>query len=166
MLDLAIGLRNHSSKWDPDMAEVVQDANSEFWRAPVVQPLETPAGAQPLPEACSRCSAEFVVAAGFCHVCGAERAKTTHNVSSAWGRRCLNIARQLEFHQIKERVGLRTAALVAFLAGITCALAAVLVGFIFSASTVLDWQAVQLWRIEWLLGAAVAFLGGILLKRA
>jgi len=146
------------------MAEVVQDANSEFWRAPVAQPLETPAGKHALPEVCTSCSAEFVVAAGFCHVCGAERAKTTDSISSAWGR-SIEIVRQLEFHRIKERIGLPTAALVAFLAGITCALAAVLVGFIFSASTVLDWQAVQLWRIEWLLGAAVAFLAGILLKR-
>jgi hypothetical protein len=56
--------------------------------------------------------------------------------------------------------------MIAFLAGITCVLAAVLVGFIFSANTVLDWQAVQLWRIEWLLAAAAAFLAGILLKRS
>jgi hypothetical protein len=72
----------------------------------------------------------------------------------------------LEFHRIKERIGLPTAAMIAFLAGITCVLAAVLVGFIFSANTVLDWQAVQLWRIEWLLAAAAAFLAGILLKRS
>jgi len=36
----------------------------------------------------------------------------------------------------------------------------------FTAATVLDWQAVQLWRIEWLLGAAVAFVAGILLKKS
>jgi hypothetical protein len=29
---------------------------------------------------------------------------------------------------------------------------------------VLDWQAVQLWRIEWLLGSAAAFLATIALK--
>lgn len=162
---MAIGLRNYPSGWDPDMAEVVQDANSEFWRAPVVQPLETPAGAHVLPEACSRCSAEFVVGAGFCHVCGAERTQATRSVSSFWSR-FVELARQLEFQRIKERIGLPTAALVAFLAGITCALAALLVGFVFSATTVLDWQAVQLWRIEWLLGATVAFLAGLLLKRA
>ena len=147
------------------MAGVVQNANSEFWRAPVVQPVETPAGAQVLPEACSRCSAEFVVGAGFCHVCGAERTEAAQSVSSSWSR-FVELARQLEFHRIKGRIGLPTAALVAFLAGITCTMAAVLVGFVFSASTVLDWQAVQLWRMEWLLGAAVAFLAGILLKRA
>jgi hypothetical protein len=36
---------------------------------------------------------------------------------------------------------------------------------VFTATTVLDWQAVQVWRIEWLLAAAVAFLAAILLKR-
>jgi hypothetical protein len=30
---------------------------------------------------------------------------------------------------------------------------------------VLDWQAIQLWRIEWLLGAAAAFVAGCLLKK-
>lgn len=77
----------------------------------------------------------------------------------------MELARELAFHRIKERIGLPTAALVAFLAGLTCVLAAILVGFIFSANTVLDWQAVQIWRIEWLLGAAAAFLSGILLKK-
>jgi hypothetical protein len=43
--------------------------------------------------------------------------------------------------------------------------AALLTGFIFSAATVLDWQAVQLWRIEWLLAAIALFVAGILLKK-
>jgi hypothetical protein len=149
------------------MAEVVQNANSEFWRAPVVQPLETPSVLPILPEVCKQCSAEFVVGAGFCHVCGAQRSHATLTASPSRNpyNRFMELARHLEFHRIQDRVGLPTAALVAFLAGTTCALAAVLVGFIFSANTVLDWQAVQVWRIEWLLGAAAAFLAGIVLKR-
>jgi hypothetical protein len=35
----------------------------------------------------------------------------------------------------------------------------------YTAATVLDWQAVQIWRIEWLLASAAAFLAGILLKK-
>jgi hypothetical protein len=31
--------------------------------------------------------------------------------------------------------------------------------------TAVDWQAIQLWRIEWLLGAVAAFIAGALLKR-
>jgi len=38
-------------------------------------------------------------------------------------------------------------------------------GIIYTAATVLDWQAVQIWRVEWLLAAIGAFLVGILLKR-
>ena len=147
------------------MAEVVQNTNNEFWRAPVVEPSATAAAAPLLPEICRRCSSEFVVGAGFCHMCGAQRSEPVLVQTSAWAR-CAEFARHLEFYRIKERIGLPTSALVAFLAGIACALAAMLVGFIFSVNTVLDWQAVQVWRIEWLLGAASAFLAGILLRRA
>jgi hypothetical protein len=97
-------------------------------------------------------------------VCGAQRSEPVLAQPSSWAR-FAELARYLEFHRIKERIGLPTSALVAFLAGIACALAALLVGFIFSANTVLDWQAVQVWRIQWLLGAASAFLAGILLRR-
>ena len=34
---------------------------------------------------------------------------------------------------------------------------ALTVSVFFSARTVLDWQAIQLWRIEWLLAAVAAF---------
>jgi len=30
---------------------------------------------------------------------------------------------------------------------------------------VLDWQAIQLWRIEWLLGAVAAFVAGCVLNK-
>jgi cytosine/uracil/thiamine/allantoin permease len=53
---------------------------------------------------------------------------------------------------------------LALIAGVVCALAAVGTGLIYTATTVLDWQAVQIWRVEWLLAAIVAFLAGILLK--
>jgi hypothetical protein len=43
--------------------------------------------------------------------------------------------------------------------------AAVMTGLVYSANTLVDWQAVQTWRIEWLLAAAVAFIAGILLKK-
>src|SRR5438876_6184757 len=64
------------------------------------------------------------------------------------------------------RIGLPTSSLVAFIIGVGCVLGAITVGLIFTAQTVLDWQAVQVWRIEWLLGSAAAFLAGILLKKS
>lgn len=148
----------------PHMAGAVQNTNGEFWRAPVSTPVADPVSATELPEVCPSCSSEFVVSAGFCHVCGAQRSVALPP-NNSWAR-SLELARHLEFHYIKERIGLRTLSMVFFLVGVTCALAALLVGFIFTANTVLDWQAVQIWRIEWLLGAAAAFLAGILLKRS
>jgi hypothetical protein len=44
-------------------------------------------------------------------------------------------------------------------------IAAVFTGLLFNATTLLDWQAVQLWRIEWLLGSVAMFVAGILLKK-
>jgi len=83
------------------------------------------------------------------------------------------LLRHLEFHQIEEwtlgfrqQLGLSTGALVAFLIGIVCVLSAVLMGLIFTVQTTLDWQALQLWRMEWLLGALVSFVAGILLKKS
>ena len=64
-----------------------------------------------------------------------------------------------------ETLGLSTAPLVAFVAGILCLVGAIGVGLIFSIRTMADWQAVQLWRIEWLLAAVAAFVAGCLLKK-
>lgn len=72
----------------------------------------------------------------------------------------------MQFHHIKRVFGLPTASLMAFLLGLGCSLAALLVGFLFTANTVLDWQAIQMWRIEWLLAAVACFVAGILLRRA
>ncbi len=71
----------------------------------------------------------------------------------------------LDFIRMREALGLNTGSLIALIAGVMCMVAAVATGFIFSATTVLDWQAVQLWRIEWLLAAIAAFLAGVLLKK-
>jgi hypothetical protein len=42
---------------------------------------------------------------------------------------------------------------------------ALAVSVFFSVRTMLDWQAIQLWRIEWLLASIAAFLVGMLLKK-
>ena len=75
-----------------------------------------------------------------------------------------NVVEWLDFATIRARTGLGTASLVFFVIGLACALAGIAVGFVYTANTVLDWQAVQLWRIEWLLGSAAAFLATIALK--
>jgi len=114
-------------------------------------------------EVCQRCNTEYVLGSRFCHVCGAgrEAAKPTSRIS--FGR---NVAQFLDFHMIKDALGLSVGSLVAFVVGVICTIAAVATGLMYTASTVLDWQAVQVWRIEWLLAGLVAFAAGILLKRA
>ena len=75
------------------------------------------------------------------------------------------LARLLDWQVIRLGLGLPAASLIAFIAGLMCLAAAIATGLVFTAATVLDWQAVQIWRVQWLLGAAAAFLAGILLKR-
>ena len=71
----------------------------------------------------------------------------------------------LHFHEIRSRIGLPTASLIAFVFGLVCVAGALLVGLL-TAKTLVDWQAIQMYRIEWLLGATASFVAGILLKKA
>jgi hypothetical protein len=42
---------------------------------------------------------------------------------------------------------------------------AALPAFLLTAKTFVDWQAIQFYRVEWLLAATAAFVAGILLKK-
>ena len=70
----------------------------------------------------------------------------------------------LHFHEIQDSVGLPTASLIAFVIGLACVAGALLVGLL-TVKTFVDWQAIQFYRVEWLLAATAAFVAGILLKR-
>lgn len=72
--------------------------------------------------------------------------------------------RYLHFHEIKSHIGLSTGSLIAFVIGLACIAGALLVGLL-TAKTLVDWQAIQFYRAEWLLGATAAFVAGILLKK-
>jgi hypothetical protein len=72
--------------------------------------------------------------------------------------------RYLHFHEIRTRIGLSTASLIAFVLGLVCVAGALMVGLL-TAKTLVDWQAIQMYRIEWLLAATAAFVAGILLKK-
>ena len=104
------------------------------------------------------CGTEFIVSSLYCHACGAKR-------PDLMATRTLEIPGLTELVALGERLSLTTPALVAFLLGAFCVVGALAVSVFFSARTVLDWQAIQLWRIEWLLGAVAAFLAGTLLKK-
>ena len=142
------------------MSEAVHNAEHEYWQPPG-QPAHREAPSSIRGQlTCAQCGAEFITGARFCHVCGAGResmpgASAIHR----W-------AQTLDFNRMREGLGLSTGSLIAFFVGIACVLAAIGIGFVFSATTFQDWQAVQVWRIEWLLAGAAAFLAGILLKKA
>ncbi len=181
------------------MAEVVHDAQQEFWRPPSV--LDTVAetklpllSSQDLADTCQGCGSEFMIGARFCHTCGLSRpvlakVDTTldtavADISGVWARSVATAVamtalvahawREIEFpgwlyylhfHEIKRWVGLPTAALVAFIIGLGCVAGALAVSFFYHASNLAEFQAIQMWRIEWLLAATASFVAGILLKK-
>jgi hypothetical protein len=174
------------------MAEVVQEAQQEFWQSPVILPVEAlrPSAVQDVPTACTDCGTEFMIGARFCHTCGRRRPimaavgvdtaalaglwarnltrlrSTPGSVAAFWNRIYVpDWLHYLHFHEIKRSVGLPTAALVAFIIGMGCVAGAVGVSLFYKASNLAEFQAIQMWRIEWLLAATASFVAGILLKK-
>jgi hypothetical protein len=152
-----------------------------------------PAAVPHLEDACLNCGGEFMIGARFCHTCGRARARFVSGPAEsadstplgslrkrcgAWARELAHSLeaywqeasfpewlRYLHFHEIQRWVGLPTAALVAFMIGLGCIAGALGVGFFYRASNLAEFQAIQMWRIEWLLAATAAFVAGILLKK-
>lgn len=141
MAEMVGNLKEREGYWTPP----VESAHSEPVRRPV--------------ELCGKCGTEFIIGSRFCYVCGGERTNARHGQSYAAWLKFLNI------HTLSDAMGLPIASTVAFGIGLICALCAVGTGLVYSATTVLDWQAIQVWRLEWLLAAAAMFLAAILLKR-
>ena len=137
------------------MADAVQNVKQEYWRpangARRVDPVVS--------DATCECGAEYLMGARYCHICGADRVPDMGMRAHAF-----QFVEWLDFALIRERTGFGTASLVFFVIGLACAAAAIAVGFIYSVNSALDWQAVQMWRVEWLMGAAVSFLAAIALK--
>ncbi len=144
------------------MSQAVQNPTQEFWQPPVAHPQSLPA----LESTCQGCASEFMVGARFCHVCGTSRAtKSAAGAVHAW-MQPVEFLRALEFQSVKDWLGLSIASLIAFFTGMGCILAAIVIGLVYSVQSLADFQAIQLWRLEWLLAALVAFVAGILLKHA
>lgn len=146
-------------------------------------------------EVCPKCNTEFLLGSRFCHSCGGKRpdavkpepqsdaaamAKLWENTVEVVGAGFALIPWRklrfpalprpswlhfLHFYVIKERIGLSTGSLVAFLVGLACVGGALIVGLL-NAKTLVDWQAIQFYRAEWLLGATASFVAGILLKKS
>lgn len=137
------------------------EERQEFWK-PVVatrHEQEQSSAAVVTEQVCQECGTDFVVGSRFCYVCGADR---NVNLSDAT---VTGIRAWIDFASLRDTLGLTNASLVAFILGCACVIAAVVTGLVFTATTLLDWQAVQLWRIEWLLAAVAIFAAGVLLKK-
>lgn len=174
------------------MAELAHDTQPEFWRPPTSSQVEQEIGVQEtathMAEVCPRCGTEYLLGSHFCHSCGGKRPAASSATVKPAGNQLVRLWEQsveslraatsgislpdfrmpgwlhyLSVHEIQNWLGLSTAPFVAFLIGLGCILGALLVGLL-TAKTLLDWQAIQFYRGEWLLGATASFVAGILLK--
>lgn len=175
------------------MAEVVHETDQEFWQPPTAT-MTGAVVVHPAPimaEVCPRCGTEFLLGSGFCHSCGGRRPEALSAAAKADAAEMAGLWEQavarvrslmaglsrtaskiklptwlhyLHFHEIQRWIGLSTASLVAFIIGLSCIAGALLVGLL-NAKTLIDWQAIQFYRAEWLLGATASFAAGILLKK-
>jgi hypothetical protein len=135
------------------------EERQEFWKPAVAPRHEASQATETSEQVCQECGTDFVVGSRFCYVCGSDRnaslSTTTVTGLRAW----------IDFASLREALGQTNASLIALILGCACLIAAVVTGFVFTATTLLDWQAVQLWRIEWLLAAVAIFAAGFLLKK-
>jgi hypothetical protein len=174
------------------MAELAHGTQPEFWRppSPMVEEVTVQEPTPGMVEACPKCGTEFLLGSRFCHTCGRKRplvmSAAEHADAAAVARLWQQVVQhvgeafrsipwrrvkfpawlnQLHFHAIKTCLGLSTAALIAFVIGLSCVGGALLVAPLLPAKTFGDWQAIQYYRAEWLLAATAAFVAGILLKK-
>jgi len=171
------------------MAELAHGTQPEFWCPPILEEVTVQEPTPGMMVACPKCGTEFLLGSRFCHTCGGKRPllmtaaehadaaamarlwqQGVHHVGESfraipWRRVKLPAwLNRLHFHAIKTHLGLSTASLIAFVIGLICVGGALLAGLI-TVKTLVDWQAIQFYRAEWLLAATAAFVAGILLKK-
>lgn len=149
-------LRREGGYWKPVL-------DYEHWESDAPHPAgkvaeASPAVAEPAVrhDLCRSCGSEFVVDSPFCRMCGRAKEGTRRAAKGSW--------REFDFYHLRQRLGLSIGAMICFIAGLGCIGAAIATGFLYTATTLVDWQAIQAWRGEWLIAAGVAFICGILLN--
>jgi hypothetical protein len=138
------------------MASAAKSTSQEYWRP------SDPNVARVIPSLrgiCWHCGMDYTPGSRYCHSCGV--AREASNVEPFPQR---ENEHETDRSTQRRKFPLSTPSLVLLIAGLVCALAAVMTGVVYREDTLVDWQAVQTWRIEWLLGAVVALLAGILLR--
>jgi len=101
---------------------------------------------------CGKCGTELNHGAEFCHICG--RWVFGSNFSRLWIK-----LRSLMGNSVDIPV------FICMLAAAIFVVISIFVDIRMNPQTIGEWQVIQFWRIEWLLGAMVALLCGLLLKK-
>ncbi|HVJ04345.1 MAG TPA: hypothetical protein VM578_01595 [Candidatus Saccharimonadales bacterium] len=143
------------------MADLSKEMSQEYWR-----PAPTPGKqfqshgfkTQGNEAFCATCGTKYAAGARYCHVCGLGREDDLHAEKHS------PLMDWLDFGRIQKESGLSSVSLVLVLAAAIFMLATMMTGLVYNTTTLADWQAVQTWRIEWLLATVVALLGAMLFK--
>lgn len=139
------------------MSETAREISQEYWR-PAQQQNRADYPVASVAPYCNMCGTQYATGARFCHVCGDSREPEFHPSAAT------RFAKALDFTNIRQKLGLSATALVLTALAAGCVLAALLTGLIYGASTLTEWQAVQTWRMEWMMAAGVLLLGAILFR--
>jgi hypothetical protein len=141
------------------MPRTARPSSQEYWRPadPVVARIMRPILTEGL---CPNCSTKYSSGARFCHLCGIERNRRPVLVpGSTTG------THPFVLDTIRQRWGLSVPSVLFFVLGIACLVIGSVIGLFYQAENMVQWQAIQFWRVEWLLGAVAAMLAGILLRK-
>ena len=139
------------------MSDSAREISQEYWR-PAQQPNRVEYPVASVTPYCNMCGTQYATGARFCHVCGENRDPEFQATGAN------RIAQALDFTNIRQKLGMSTTSLVLTAVAIGCVLGALLTGMVYSANTIAEFQAVQSWRMEWLMAAAVALIAAILFK--
>ena len=146
-------------EWEMGMADFTRELSQEYWRP------SQPSGGQQhgfhtQGEAfCNVCGTPYAAGARFCHLCGLGRDEDLH------AEKTNQLLEWMDIGAIRMQFGLSNVSMVFLLAATIFMLATVLTGLVYNTSTVAEWQAVQAWRVEWLLATVVALLAAMLFKK-
>lgn len=102
---------------------------------------------------CRKCGTELKLGAEFCHVCG----------RWVFGSNLSRLVSGLK--GALAQTGVELPVLICLAVAALFAVISLFVGIRITPKTLGEWQVVQIWRIEWLLGAIVVLLFGVLLKK-
>src|SRR5947209_18358044 len=124
------------------MAEAIRNAvaehpaeageRQEYWK-----PIDVQRNAALPSDACMTCGTEYPIGARYCYVCGSDRSTGADEPRPS--RLKMGFTRALDLDVLKATLGLPVGSLVAFFIGMVCIIAAAAVGFMYTATTMLDW---------------------------